>query len=44
MESGPITSLQIEGEKREAVTDFNFLGLQITADGYWSHEIKTVAP
>ena len=31
MASGPITSLQIEGEKVEAVTDFLFLGSKITA-------------
>ena len=40
MASGPITSWQIEGEKVEAVTDFIFLGSQITADGACSHEIK----
>ena len=28
----------------ETVTDFVFLGSQITADGDWSHEIKTLAP
>ena len=28
MSSGPITSLQIDGETMEAVTDFIFLGLQ----------------
>ena len=33
MESGPITSWQIEGEKVEVVTDFLFLGSQITVDG-----------
>ena len=38
--SGPITSLQIEGEKVEALTDFIFLGSQITVDGDGSHEIK----
>ena len=38
--SCPITSWQIEGEKMEAVTDFTFLGSQITADGDCSHEIK----
>ena len=37
--SCPITSWQIEG-KMEAVTDFTFLGSQITADGDYSHEIK----
>ena len=35
--SGPITSWQIYGE---TVTDFNFLGSKITADGDCSHEIK----
>ena len=38
MASGPITSWQIEGVK--AVTDFLFLGSQITANGGCSHEIK----
>ena len=37
MASGPITSLQIDGE---TVTDFIFLGSKITADGDCSHEIK----
>ena len=32
MESGPITSLQIDGEKLEIVADFIFLGSKITAD------------
>ena len=40
MASGPITSWQIEGEKKEAVTDFIFLGSKITAEGDCSHEIK----
>ena len=40
MASGPITSLQIEGEKVETVTDFIFLGSKITVDGDCSHEIK----
>ena len=40
MESGTITSWQIEGEKVEAVADFIFLGSKITADGVCSHEIK----
>ena len=40
MESGPITSWQIDGETMEAVTDFIFLGPKITADGDCSHEIK----
>ena len=40
MESGPITSWQIDGETMETVTDFIFLGSKITADGDRSHEIK----
>ena len=32
MASSLITSWQIEGEKVEAVTDFIFLGFEITAD------------
>ena len=32
MESGPITSGQIDGETMETVTDFIFLGSKITAD------------
>ena len=40
MASGPITSLQIDGERMETVTDFIFLGFKITADGDYSHEIK----
>ena len=40
MASGPITSWQIEGEKVEVVTDFLFVGSEITADGDCSHEIK----
>ena len=44
MASGPITSWQIEGGKVETVTDFIFLGSRITADGDWSHKIKTLAP
>ena len=40
MTSGPITSWQIGGETMETVTDFIFLGSNITADGDWSHEIK----
>ena len=40
MVSGPITSWQINGETMEIVTDFNFLGSKITADGDCSHEIK----
>ena len=41
MASGPITSWQIDGETMETVRDFIFLGSKITADGEWSHEIKT---
>ena len=37
MASGPITSWEIE---EETVSDFMFLGSQITADGDCSHEIK----
>ena len=40
MESGPVTSWQIEGETVEAVTDFLFLGSKITADGYCSLRIR----
>ena len=40
MESSPITSWQIVGEAMETVTDFIFLGSQITADSDRSHEIK----
>ena len=40
MESGPITSCQIDGETVEAMTEFLFLGSKITADGDCSHEIK----
>ena len=40
MASGPITSWQIDGETVETVSDFIILGSKITADGYFSHEIK----
>ena len=40
MASGPITSWQIDGETMETVTDFIFLGPEITADGDCNHEIK----
>ena len=40
MESGPITSWQIDWETTETVTDFIFLGSKITADGECSHGIK----
>ena len=38
--SGPITSWQIDGETVETVSDFIFLGSNITADSDCSHEIK----
>ena len=48
MASGPITLIhgpkipwQIDRETTERVTDFIFLGSEITADGDCSHEIKT---
>ena len=40
MASGPITSWQIDGERMETVTDFIFLGSEITVNGNCSHEIK----
>ena len=40
MASGPITSWQTDGETKETVRDFIFLGSKITADGDCSHEIK----
>ena len=40
MESGPITSWQIDGETEETVADFIFWVSKITADGDFSHEIK----
>ena len=40
MESGPITSWQIDRETMETVTDFIFLGSKITADVDCNHEIK----
>ena len=39
MASGPITSLQTDGETMETVTDFTLLGSKITADGDCSLEI-----
>ena len=39
MASGPITLWQIDGETKETVADFIFLGSQITADDDCSHEI-----
>ena len=40
MESGPITSWEIDGETLETVSDFILGGSKITADGDCSHEIK----
>ena len=40
MASSPITSWQVDGETMETVTDFIFLGSQITTDGDCSNEIK----
>ena len=40
MESGPITSWQMDGETMETVTHFISLGSKITSDGDCSHEIK----
>ena len=42
--SGPIISWQLDGETMETVTDFILGGSKITADGDYSHEIKTLAP
>ena len=44
MASGSITSWQIDGETVETVSDFIFVGSKITADGDYSHEIKTLTP
>ena len=41
MASGPITSWQIDGETVERVAGFIFLHSKITADGDYSHEMKT---
>ena len=35
-----ITSWQIDGETKETVIGFIFLGFKITADGDYSHELK----
>ena len=40
MESGPITSWEIDEEPVETVSDFIFGGSKITADGDCRHEIK----
>ena len=43
MASSPITSWQIDGEIKETVSDFIFLGSKITTDGDQRHEIKMLA-
>ena len=40
MASGPITSLQIDGETMERVTDFILGGSKITADGDAGMKVK----
>ena len=40
MASDLITSLQLEGEKVETMTDFIFLGSKIIADGDCNHKSK----
>ena len=40
MESGPITSWELDGETVETVSGFILGGSKITADGDCSHEIK----
>jgi len=40
MASGPITSLEIDGETGKTVSDFIFFSSKITADGDCSHGIK----
>jgi len=40
MASGPITSWEIDVETMETVSDFIFLGSEITTDGDFSYEIK----
>ena len=42
--SCPITSWQIDGETMETVSDFIFLGSEITVDGDCIHEIKRCLP
>ena len=45
MATSPITSLQIDRETMETVTDFLFWGgFKITPDGDCSHEIKIPTP
>ena len=43
MASGAIISRQIDGETMETMRDFSSGGSKITADGDYSHEIKTFA-
>ena len=40
MASSPITPWQLDGETMQTVTNFIFLGSNITADGDCSHDIK----
>ena len=40
MASSPITSMEIDGETVETMSDFILEGSKITADGDCSHEIK----
>ena len=44
MASGPIPSWEIDGETVGTVSDFIFLGPQITAHGDFRHEIKICLP
>ena len=44
MASGPITSLQIDEETVDTVTDFILGGSKITEDGDSSHKIKRRLP
>ena len=41
MASGPMTSWEIDEETVETVADFILGGSKITADGDFSHEIKS---
>ena len=44
MESGSITSWEIDAETVETLGDFIFGGSKITADGDCNYKIKTLAP
>ena len=44
MATGPITSWKIDGETRETVRDFIFMGSKITADAGSSHKIGKGVP